>query len=52
MEQFPRQSRSSQGLSLRRKRSFAQATGPRLGETVNREPCKTREFSLRQSLLA
>jgi len=52
MEQFSRQSRSSQGLSLKRKGSFAQAIGPRLSEAVNREPCKTREFSLRRALLA
>ncbi|QCD96373.1 hypothetical protein DEO72_LG6g1075 [Vigna unguiculata] len=35
---FSHQSRSSQGPSLRRKRSFTQATGPHLGETSNREP--------------
>jgi len=42
----------AQGPSLRKKRSFAQATGPRLDETANREPCKIRESSLRQVLLA
>jgi len=49
---FMHQSRSSQGPSLRRKRSFAQATGPRLDETTNRESCKIREFSLGRVLLA
>jgi len=49
---FPHQSYSSQGPSLMRERSFAQAIGPRLGETTNREPCKTRELSLRRALLA
>jgi len=29
--------------------SLAQATGSRLGETVNREPCETREFSLKRA---
>jgi len=39
-------------LLLRRKRSFAQATGSRLGETINREPYKTHKLSLRWALLA
>ena len=46
------QPRSSHGPSLKRKRSFTQAAGPRWGETTNRGVCWVREFSLRGALLS
>ena len=34
---------------MKSRASLAQATGSRLGETVIREPCETRRFSLKQA---